>query len=54
MGTENMGSTSLACSWWEQLRVCEASDEWPGYTQSVVDFDIDAMDMGLDEADDDE
>ncbi len=36
-------------SWWEQLRVCEASNEWPAYTQSAVDFDLDVMDMGLED-----
>jgi hypothetical protein len=35
-------------SWWEQLRVCEASDEWPGYAQSVIDFDI-AESVGWDD-----
>lgn len=40
-------------SWWEQLRVCEASDEWPGYTQSMVEFDI-AEDAWSDPEDDEE
>lgn len=31
---------ALYRSWWEELRVCEASDQWPAYTQSVVAFDV--------------
>lgn len=31
---------ALYRSWWEELRVCEASNEWPAYTQSVVEFDV--------------
>jgi hypothetical protein len=27
-------------SWFERLLNCEASDEWPGYVQSVVDLDV--------------
>ena len=27
-------------SWFEKLRVCEASDHWPGYAQHVVPFHI--------------
>ncbi len=31
-----------ACHLWlEQLRVCEASDRWPGYVQSVVELAVD-------------
>jgi hypothetical protein len=26
--------------WWEKLRGCEATNQWPGYSQSIVDFDI--------------
>lgn len=26
--------------WLERLRVCEDSNDWPGYAQSVVDFDV--------------
>jgi len=25
--------------WWERLLQCEAANEWPGYSQSVVDLD---------------
>jgi hypothetical protein len=27
-------------SWWERLRVCETSNMWPGYAQSVMPFHI--------------
>jgi hypothetical protein len=27
-------------SWWERLMVCEASDQWPGYAQSLVEWDV--------------
>lgn len=27
-------------SWFEKLMVCERTNEWPGYAQSVVDFDV--------------
>lgn len=30
--------------WFETLRSCERSDEWPGYTQSRVPFDVPAED----------
>jgi hypothetical protein len=40
--------------WLEQLRACEASGEWPGYVQSVVDFDVEQNVelVGLSEGDD--
>jgi len=42
--------------WLEQLRACEESDEWPSYTQSVVDLDIvedDELIIGGEESADD-
>ena len=27
-------------SWMETLRQCEESGHWPGYAQSVVDWDV--------------
>ncbi len=32
--------TALWRSWFERLRVCEETNEWPGYTQTIVDLDI--------------
>lgn len=26
--------------WFEQLLACEATNEWPGYSESIVDFDL--------------
>ena len=26
--------------WFEQLLACEAANQWPGYAQSIVDFDV--------------
>ncbi|HEY1814855.1 MAG TPA: PD-(D/E)XK nuclease-like domain-containing protein [Kofleriaceae bacterium] len=26
--------------WWERLAVCEAANEWPGYTQTIEPFDL--------------
>lgn len=39
--------------WLETLRTCEASDEWPGYAQYVVPFDVLEDDAGLVWGDDD-
>lgn len=33
--------------WFEQLLLCESSDEWPGYVQDVIDFDLDDLDEEL-------
>jgi hypothetical protein len=40
--------------WLEQLRACEATNEWPGYVQSVVELDVDEelRLVGLVDADD--
>lgn len=27
-------------SWIERLDGCELADEWPGYTQSILDLDV--------------
>lgn len=37
--------------WFERLRACEDADYWPGYVESVVDFDV-AGDLELTFADD--
>ncbi len=29
----------LACGWLSQLRACQASDHWPGYSDTVVDVE---------------
>lgn len=39
--------------WLEQLRACEATGAWPGYVQSVVDFDVE-QDVELVGLEDDE
>lgn len=36
----------LIRSWMERLKACEEADEWPSYTQSVCEWDLDA-DFGL-------
>jgi hypothetical protein len=33
--------------WMEKLRACEEADEWPGYTQSICDWDIVEDSFGL-------
>jgi hypothetical protein len=33
--------------WWERLAVCEAANEWPGYTQTIEPFDVDDGDVNL-------
>jgi hypothetical protein len=37
----------LVRSWMERLRACEEADEWPGYTQSICDWDIVEDSFGL-------
>jgi hypothetical protein len=37
----------LVRSWMEMLRTCEESDEWPGYTQAICDWDIVEDSFGL-------
>lgn len=40
-------------TWWEQMQVCESTNEWPPYTQGVVALDVpDDDDLGLDFGDD--
>lgn len=31
----------MLATWWSALNACEASDHWPGYAQSVVEFHVD-------------
>jgi len=41
--------------WFEQLRVCEESDSWPGYAQSRVELDVaDGEELDLEYSDDEE
>jgi hypothetical protein len=40
--------------WMERLLACEQADEWPGYVQGIVDFDVPDDDLGLVFEDDDE
>jgi hypothetical protein len=35
-------------AWWERLMVCEAANEYPGYVQSIVDFDVPDDEQQLD------
>jgi hypothetical protein len=37
----------LIRSWMERLQACEEADEWPGYTQSICDWDIVEDSFGL-------
>lgn len=37
----------LVCSWMERLKVCEEANEWPGYSQSVCEWDLDADGLTL-------
>jgi len=39
--------------WMERLLACEAANEWPGYAQSIVDFDV-PDELELDFGDDEE
>lgn len=34
-------------SWLEQLLVCEVSNSWPAYSQSVVPFDVESEQFGI-------
>lgn len=40
-------------AWWEQLMVCEATGQWPGYAESIVDLDVPAWLADIDEGEDD-
>lgn len=40
----------LVRTWFERLQVCEASNEWPPYVQSVVDLDLPEEFIEMDEA----
>ncbi len=40
----------LARLWFERLLVCEATNEWPPYVQSIVDLDLPEEYIELDEA----
>lgn len=44
---------ALYRGWFERLLVCEASNEWPGYAQGVVDFDVPDESFELDWGDGD-
>lgn len=42
----------LCCLWLEQLKVCAASGEWPGYASTTIDLDVEAeveLDFGSEE-----
>lgn len=41
-------------TWFEQLMVCEATDEWPGYCQAVVPLDVREAEGALVFGDEDE
>jgi hypothetical protein len=43
-----------ACLWLEELRNCEASDCWPGYSNAVVDVDVPEWMIDEDEEEDEE
>lgn len=35
-----LAGNALVGSWWQRLRVCEESNEWPGYTDAMVRFGV--------------
>lgn len=39
-------------AWWEQLRVCIAADQWPGYAESVCELDVPAWIVSEDDGED--
>lgn len=39
--------SKLVRSWMERLRACEEANEWPGYTQSICEWDIVEDSFGL-------
>lgn len=41
----------LCALWFNHLRVCEESGEFPGYSQSIVDLDLPDADLVLEDAD---
>lgn len=39
-------------AWWEQLRVCIAADQWPGYAETVCELDVPAWIVSEDDGED--
>lgn len=44
----------LCRTWMEKFLQCEQSNSWPGYCESVVEFDVPDLELALTFADDDE